>query len=662
MRTRFSVSLMLGIALGVSTLVAVSSTPAQAANYTMKVISPTPGRIGVDAIYDGAGGGGNYDIVTCTYDPNVPTLGWNAAGNLEGTTSVPGSPTTLRFEMYPAPCDGVYDGWGNVGGVHIQIDPRVVQGDLGTVVMPVAGQGGAFPIQGAILSSTPIGERRVVIDTFQIPTAYPEWPAPLQSNGRVEYGAFASTANRGAKWTGGVGWSGRYIMFVTDNATGRKIQATVDITPSSIPTIDLDAICFGFDTCRYETGGPGVAAGSFHPTTPTRVLDTRTSLGIASPVRSGDGRHPSPDPITRRDETANHDLQITGRFGIPASGVSAVLLNVTAVSAGAPGPGYMSVVPKPARVGDIFNDQGTYGEFPGTSNLNFDNGDATPNLVLARIGAGGKIRIANYLGPTDVIADVAGWFGTGGAYTDGAGFAGVVPERLLDTRVGIGGPAAQFAAGETRSLQVAGVAGIPSGAQSVVVNITMLGSSRPGYLTAYPTGEPLPYASNVNVAAGGVRANTAVVKVGAGGRIDLFVAETNADVIVDVLGSFGDYGGKVTTITPERLVDSRVGLGTPAQPFGDNEARTVQIAGRGSVPAERHCGHRQRDGDEHHDVGLPDSLADRGCTTCVVEPQLPAGTDGPEPRDDQAGLRWGLGDRNGRGSANVLVDVMGYVS
>ena len=54
--------------------------------------------------------------------------------------------------------------------------------------------------------------------------------------------------------------------------------------------------------------------------------------------------------------------------------------------------------------------------------------------MLARVGAGGKIRIANYLGPTHVIADVAGWFGTGGAYTDGAGFAGVVPERLLDSR------------------------------------------------------------------------------------------------------------------------------------------------------------------------------------------------------------------------------------
>ena len=132
-----------------------------------------------------------------------------------------------------------------------------------------------------------------------------------------------------------------------------------------------------------------MTAGSFHPTAPTRILDTRTGLGIASPVRSGDGRHPSPDPITRRDETANHDLQVTGRFGIPASGVSAVLLNVTAVSAGAPGPGFMSVVPKPARVGDVFNDQGTYGAFPATSNLNIDNGDPDTE---PRAGESGRRR------------------------------------------------------------------------------------------------------------------------------------------------------------------------------------------------------------------------------------------------------------------------------
>ncbi len=211
-------------------------------------------------------------------------------------------------------------------------------------------------------------------------------------------------------------------------------------------------------------------------------------------------------------------------------------------------------------------------------------------------------------------------------------------------------------------MKVAGVAGIPSNAQSVVLNITMVGSSGPGYVTAYPAGEALPYASNVNVAAGGVRANTAVVKVGAGGRINLFVAETNADVIVDVLGSFGPYGGRVTTITPERLVDSRAGLGTPAQAFGDGEARTVQIAGRGSVPANA--------------TAVIANVTATNITTWGFLTVWPGGAAQPASSNlnflpgqtvpnlvmIKLGAGGSLAVANGRGSADVLVDVMAYVS
>jgi len=366
--------------IGGTTLVVGSGATVGAANYSLWVNSPVPVHIGVDAV--GGTSSPGYDISPCALGGGPGAIAFGVGG----------TPNLVRVEMYPGSC-GYYDGWSNVGGVHFEAN--LGGGNLGAITMPVAGEGGAFALRGDILSSSPIGDRRVTVDTFQIPTGYPDPPAPLQNNGAVEYGAFASTASRGATWSGGVGWAGRYLLYVTDTATGRKITANVDIAASSIPTIDLDAICFGFDTCNYLAGGPGVTAGSFHPTAPTRILDTRRGLGIWGPVRSGDGRNSSLDPITRRDETANHDLQVTGRFGIPASGVSAVLLNVTAVSAGAPGPGFMSVVPKPPRVGDIFNDQGSYGAFPATSNLNIDNADPVPNLVLARVGAGGKIRINN---------------------------------------------------------------------------------------------------------------------------------------------------------------------------------------------------------------------------------------------------------------------------
>ena len=661
MPRRFPVPLILGALLGAATIIGATGSPAAAAGYTMTVDSPVPGRIGVDAIYSGAGGGGAYDVATCSNDPGTPTLGWNAAGQLVGTTSVPGSPTQLRFEMYPGDC-GTYDGWSNVGGVHIEIDPRRVGSDLGRIVMPAVGRPGSFAIRGQILSSSPIGSGRVIVDSFQVPTGYPDPPAPLQQNGRVAYGAFASTASRGATWSGGVGWAGRYNLFINDTATGRKIMALADIDANTIPTIDLDAICFGFDTCTYGSGGPGTTAGTFHPTQPTRILDTRAPLGFWGPVQSGDGRNTSLDPITRRLTAANHDLQVTGRFGIPESGVSAVLLNVTAVSAGMPAPGWLSVTPKPPRVGDIFNDQASYGAFPSTSNLNIDNGDPVANLVLARVGAGGKIRIANHLGPTHVIADVAGWFGTGGAHTDGAGFAGVVPTRVMDSRLGVGGPRTRFAPGESRTVKVRGVAGVPSNAESVVVNITSVGSTRNGYITAYPDRTSTPNASSLNMSAGTVRANTAVVKIGTNGDIRLRVAETDTDVVVDVLGSFGPYGGKVTAITPERLMDTRTGVGTPARRFAPNETRSVQLAGRGGVPAGATAVIANVTATNTTTIGYLTAWPSGSPRPVASSLNFMPGQSVPNLVMLKLGANGQLSIFNELGTTDVIVDVMGFVS
>ncbi len=643
MRFRFAIPVVSAL-ISVAIVASLPASPVSAAQYSLSVNVPV--HIGVDAIGGSASPG--YDISPCD-------LG---GGPGQISFSVGGTPDQVRLELYPGTC-GYYNGWENVGGVHIEAN--LGGGDLGAIAMPVDGQAGAFAIRGAILSGAPINEGRVVVDTFQIPTGYPEPPAPLQNNGRITYGAFASTASRKATWSGGIGWSGRYLLFVTDTATGRKITANVDIGPGAIPTIDLDAICFGFDTCNYLAGGPSATAGSFHPTAPTRILDTRRSLGLLGAVQSGDGRHPSPDPITRKLVAANHDLQVTGRYGVPASGVSAVLLNVTAVSAGAPGPGFMSVIPKPQRAGDIFNDQGTYGAFPSTSNLNIDNADPVPNLVLARVGAGGKIRIFNHLGPTHVIADIAGWFGTGGAHTNGAGFAGVVPDRVMDSRNGIGGPTSKFAAGETRSVQVAGVAGIPRDAQSVVVNITLAGADRIGFVTAYPDGQAAPDASNVNIVPGGVRANTAVVKVGDGGRIRLLLAETSADVIVDVLGSFGNYGGKVTTITPERIVDSRSGVGTAARPWGQDEVRTIPVAGRGSVPAGATAVIANMTATNTTSWGFLSAWPAGSAQPPTSNLNFLAGQNVPNLVMLKLGTDGSISISNGPGSANVLLDVMGYV-
>ncbi len=146
---------------------------------------------------------------------------------------------------------------------------------------------------------------------------------------------------------------------------------------------------------------------SLHPVTPARVLDTRSGLGAPrAPVTGGDAI----------------DLKVTGVGGVPATGVDAVVLNLTATD-----------VERLTVVRAWPGDQPQ----PLVSNLNPGAGSTRANLVTVRVAADGTVRLGNLLGRVDLVADVQGWYGAG----PGAGLRGVSPHRMLDTRVT--GPAAR---------------------------------------------------------------------------------------------------------------------------------------------------------------------------------------------------------------------------
>ena len=73
----------------------------------------------------------------------------------------------------------------------------------------------------------------------------------------------------------------------------------------------------------------------------------------------------------------------------------------------------------------------------------------------------------------------------------------------------------------------------------MVLNVTAVGPSAASYLTAWPTGETMPTASNLNYSTGQVVPNLVVVKVGAGGKVSLFNAAGAVNVLADVVGWFG---------------------------------------------------------------------------------------------------------------------------
>jgi hypothetical protein len=108
---------------------------------------------------------------------------------------------------------------------------------------------------------------------------------------------------------------------------------------------------------------------------------------------------------------------------------------------------------------------------------------------------------------------------------------------VLDTRSGTGGHNAPLGPGRTLDLAIAGAGGVPStGVSGVVVNLTAVAPNAGGWLTAWPSGQAMPLASNLNFVPGSVVPNLAVVKVGAGGKLSLYNSAGSTAVIVDVVG------------------------------------------------------------------------------------------------------------------------------
>ena len=71
---------------------------------------------------------------------------------------------------------------------------------------------------------------------------------------------------------------------------------------------------------------------------------------------------------------------------------------------------------------------------------------------------------------------------------------------------------------------------------AVVLNITAVNPTAPTYVTAWPTGQSRPLASNLNVPAGDIRPNLAIAKVGANGKVSVYNHTGGVDLIADITG------------------------------------------------------------------------------------------------------------------------------
>jgi hypothetical protein len=258
----------------------------------------------------------------------------------------------------------------------------------------------------------------------------------------------------------------------------------------------------------YFAPGPG-PAGLYNPQRPARISDTRSGSG-------------QPNAGQRLSAGSILHVQATGAGGVPGSGVSAVVLNVTAV--GPTGSSFLTVFPEGNGL-------------PLASNLNFTPGKVVPNRVIVPVGTGGKVDIYNQQGSVDVVVDAGGWFNDSTG-TTGFTFTPKPPIRVADTRRGSGQPLAGQTVGPRGTLTVPVVtpAGLPAGAMAVAANVTVANTSASSFLTVFPNGQPPPLASDLNWVAGQVVPNLAITQIGSGGALAVFNNSGSVDVIVDVFG------------------------------------------------------------------------------------------------------------------------------
>ena len=192
------------------------------------------------------------------------------------------------------------------------------------------------------------------------------------------------------------------------------------------------------------------------------------------------------------------------------------------------------------------------------------------------VGAGGAVSTYNGAGQVDVVFDVQGWYGPNDPAMHDGLFNAIAPARLLDTRSN-GGP---LGPGQTRNLIVVGRGVVPtSGVAAVALNVTVTNPTASSYLSVFPAGAPRPSTSTLNFVAGQQLPNRVIVPVGAGGQVSFYNALGQVQVVVDVSGWFTDSastagGSRFTTITPQRILDTRAGFGT----FEDSGIATVQMA------------------------------------------------------------------------------------
>jgi hypothetical protein len=343
--------------------------------------------------------------------------------------------------------------------------------------------------RGGFVSTAPVR----ILDTRATVAVAAGSTIPVDLSGTVAVGTVAAALNVTATQASDGGYltvfpcgSPRPDTSVVNVVPGLDASSLVVAAVSESRTVCLFAsstmhVIVDLTGAFVEGAGAGLDLGA-----PVRLIDTRASTRL----------------------TAGSVLPV----GVVGGG-NAAFVNLTAVAPSAAGflTAYPCDVPRPT-----------------TSNLNVAAGrSAKANAAIVGLSGAGQLCVYTSVA-VDVVVDLVGRFRDDAVLR----LVPVVPERLLDTRTGVGGWRGRIASGATIDAKAPNITG------SVVGTLTVIDPRADGYVTAWGDGGR-PATSNVNVQRGEVIANVVVGTPGQGGRLELFAGDGAGEYLAfDITGVF----------------------------------------------------------------------------------------------------------------------------
>ncbi|MDG9678128.1 hypothetical protein [Micromonospora sp. DH14] len=291
--------------------------------------------------------------------------------------------------------------------------------------------------------------------------------------------------------------------------------------------------------------------GDYVPIDSIALLDTRDGTGGTTGVRGAKS-------VTT--------FNAVGIGGIPASGVSALMVDVTAIYPTANT--FLTIYP------DLTD--------PKASAMNASIGEVMTNSAVVKPGTNGKLAVRNAGGNVHIRVDVVGYFTTATGSV-GSGFVPVNHTRVVDSRTGQGITAGTMPTSGTRTANISGGGLVPTSATAVMLDVVVIGATGNGWMTV---GSSAVAETGIDYAKG-VTSMGMVVKLNPGGGGSVILENRGSAVHVAITVQ-GYWTGSPTTgaglrpIAATTLYDSRFPSGAPPVPA--NGSIDVAVGGTNGLP------------------------------------------------------------------------------